>query len=380
MAILGILSIWQGEERFDRPFGMQTPLFEAISRSGKTNRFRTHVYIPQQTENKEKLNAYTYLDGKWKPVLVPPPNVVYDRLPSRQIENDPEVLQFRKFLLKKTGGRLFNRAGFFSKSFIYSTVRTVLPKNLHLPETELNPDSENIIKLISLWGEAWLKPDDGSLGQGIYRLLKEPFGISVESSDQGSADHFETEEAFEFFKELLSQKRYILQRGIQRTEKNLRPFDIRVYLQKDQIGKFIVTQQFAKLVDFGQIVSNLHAGGDSTSLRGLLSKTERSNLRKLSLDFAKRLNLLLPQPLGEIALDLILDPSRRFWLIEVNSKPFLKMDPDNPITSKTARRILGYAKYLLNQSAKKKLKSRNKPTTLQPKLKLSPHASKGRQV
>lgn len=353
--ILGILSVWQGEDRNDRPFGLQTSLFEAISHAGKSFGFRTCVYIPQVIGKKEKLKCFTLMNGKWSRVLEPMPNVVYDRLPSRQVENDPRTAEFREALFKNTGGRYFNRAGFFSKSQIYLLTRDILPKDLHIPETDVNPSPEKSIRLIDLWGEAWLKPDDGSLGQGIYRLLREPFGIAIESSDQGSTEQLKHSEALEFLEKHLSTKRYILQRGIPRALKNFRPYDIRVYLQKNRQGKFIITKQFARLANFGQIVSNLDAGGDSIPLTGLLSQTEHSNLRTLSLTAANRLNQVIPGPLGELGLDVILDDQRRFWLIEINSKPFLKMEPDDPYTRITAMRTVAYAKFLLTGSKTHKL-------------------------
>lgn len=376
--ILGILSIWQGDERYDRPFGSQTPLFEAISHAGNRYGFRTFVYLPQDIKQMDKLNAYSYVDGKWASVPAQAPSVVYDRIPSRKYESDSQVVTFRQFLLKKTKGRLFNFTGFFSKSKIYNSIGTILPKKLYFPETELDINPQKIISLVNLWGEAWLKPDNGSLGHGIYRIIKDPIGFTIDSSDHGSSEHLEPEEALAFLNKLLSRQNYLLQRGIQRSETNFRPFDIRVYLQKNETGKFLITKQFARVVSFGQIVSNLSSGADTYPLQQLFAPLERSNIRKLCLACSNRLHEIIPEPLGEIGLDLIADPQKRIWLIEINSKPFLKMNPNDPLTLKTANRIVGYASYLLKNPIKKVPKTPTKQLIPQPKPTLSPHVSRGR--
>jgi glutathione synthase/RimK-type ligase-like ATP-grasp enzyme len=351
--ILGILSVWQGDESKDRPFGLQTSFFEAIHKAAYSLGIGCYVFFPQNLGNTNgKLRAYSFQGKTWIESFVPFPHVVYDRIPFRSLETAPDYINFKRSILKHTGGRMFNRTGFFSKWQIYSQCKKDLPKDLLLPKTEMVVKAQSVIRRASDWEEVWLKPDAGSLGRGVYRLVKEPFGFTLESSDHSSMDQLGETELLSFLKELLSNEHYLIQQGISRAEYNRHPFDIRILVQKNGNGKFVITNQFARLAAHGQIVSNLHAGANGHPLKDLLTQAERSTLRKHALACAQHLDSVLPGTIGELGLDMILDRNRRFWFLEANAKPFLKMEEADPRSQKIAKRIVEFAIYLCKQPPK----------------------------
>jgi glutathione synthase/RimK-type ligase-like ATP-grasp enzyme len=222
------------------------------------------------------------------------------------------------------------------------------------------------------------------LGRGVYRLVKEPLGFTLESSDHSSTDQPGEKELVSFLNELLSTEPYLIQQGISRAEYNRHPFDIRVLVQKNGNGKFVVSKQFARLAAHGQIVSNIHAGADGHPLKDLLTPSERTTLRKHALACAHHLDSVLPGTIGELGLDMILDRKRRFWFLEANAKPFLKMGESDPQSQKIAKRIVEFAIYLCKQQTKHLLKlgkgkenSTTKKVTPRSRPKLYPHASIG---
>jgi glutathione synthase/RimK-type ligase-like ATP-grasp enzyme len=350
--ILGILTVLQ-DPSSSRPFGEQTSLFQAIHHAAVERGMSVFLIHPQPIKmNNKLLSGYTLHEGSWLHVSGRFPDVIYNRIPTRALEQTREVQLFQSRLRKRTGGRIFNRTGFFSKLQTYSIFKDRVPKGLLLPMTMLAKESEQILQHASKWGELWLKPDGGSLGRGIYRILREPFGYTIESSDEASTDHFDNYELLSKMSGLLSNTPYLIQQGIKRAEHQLRPFDIRVVLHRNGMGKFEVTNTFARLADHGQIVTNVMAGGEGVTLKELLTVDEQRSLRTLSLACARQLSLALPGPIGELGIDIALDKDRQFWLIEANSKPRLKMAPDDPSTPAIAKRIVEYASFLMKHPPK----------------------------
>lgn len=353
--ILGILTEWQGDERADRPFGAQTALFEAILRVAEDSPIRACV-IPQQeleleplTANAE-LRAYVLSEGKWEEVASPFPDVIYNRLPNRRAEQAKEKKAFIRTITDHAKGRVFNRTGFFTKYHIYSLFAKKAPAGLRIPFTKKVTTAKQVLQAADRWGQVWLKPDDGSLGRGVCRLIKEPYGFTLEIGDQGSAEHVDESRIQSKIASILQTgNAYIVQRNIDAARYEGRPFDIRVLLHKDHVNQFGVTHAFARVMEHGHLVSNLTAGGDGLPLRKVLTVKEITRLKAVALAAAKRLDAALKGPVGELGLDLAFDQKRRLWLVEANSKPYLKMDPSDPVTQKIAACIVSYAAYLIQQ-------------------------------
>lgn len=351
--LLGILTEWQGEERADRPFGAQTALFEAILRAVEDSPIRACVIPQQELEplaGNAELRAYVLSEGKWEEIASPFPDVVYNRLPNRRAEQAKKKKAFARTLADHAKGRVFNLTGFFTKYHIYSLFAKKAPAGLRIPYTKKVTSAKQVLQASDRWGQVWLKPDDGSLGRGVCRLIKEPYGYTLEIGDHGSAEHVEESRIQSKIASILqTSNAYIVQRNIDAARFEGRPFDIRVLLHKDDLNRFRVTHAFARVMEHGHLVSNLTAGGDGLALRKVLTVKEIARLKAVALAAANRLDAALKGPVGELGLDLAFDQKRRLWLVEANSKPFLKMDPSDPVTQKIAACIVGYTAYLLKK-------------------------------
>src|SRR5690606_3104683 len=127
----------------------------------------------------------------------------------------------------------------------------------------------------------------------------------------------------------LRGRRYLVQQGIQIKLDNGRVHDYRLLVQKNSRGEWTPTGCAARIGPVGSVTSNLHGGGRAASMAAVLpgwvggtAKAERirQETEQFGIDTARYLEEQFG-PLCELALDIAIDRSGQFWLLEVNPKP-----------------------------------------------------------
>lgn len=122
MPLLGIISAVMDPESKDRPFGEQTPLFEALSHACVFEGVQSYVLPLQTISNEQSLIGYRFQNGTWVKEQAPMPTVAYNRIPSRAYEQAQEFRELKRLVHKCTKGRIFNRTGFQSKLQVHGQV------------------------------------------------------------------------------------------------------------------------------------------------------------------------------------------------------------------------------------------------------------------
>jgi hypothetical protein len=217
-----------------------------------------------------------------------------------------------------------------------------------LPETQLLKKNA-LSKMLLQYQSVVLKPRNGSYGRDIlfikrnganaYRIQNEKNVIIIRDIDK----------LLKLFRKKNSSRGYIVQRRLQLTQIQHKPFDIRIMTQrkKGSASTWNVTGSYAKVAAQGYLVTNVTSRTipvlEALNLakiggRSLLVKAER-----IALLAAKRLGERYPK-LRQVGFDIGIDRKRRIWIIEGNYQPDLR--PFRLLKdSSMHRRILWYKKH-----------------------------------
>ena len=317
----------------DRPFGSTTAfcreLADAAQVFGAFAYFFTVSDIPQSGLS---VNGWTY-SGRWQKRQFPIPDVVYNRLTTRKLENQPSVQRFMKEAKSRHGAAVFNEK-YLNKNEVFDALKHEASLLKHLPESHLLKSSQTLKKMIDKYNVVFLKPITGSLGKGIIRIskLNNQSYTCMQTTLSGT-----TRQTFSSLSALtnalagkLKRGRYQIQQGLSLIEAGGRPVDFRALVQRNGEGVWNVTSVVARTAGSNHFVSNVARGGTLSRAKEALQKTNFSasqqaavlqQLRKTALNIAAGIEKQMKEHFGELGVDLAVDTKGKVWLIEVNSKP-----------------------------------------------------------
>lgn len=295
----------------------------------------------------------------WQKTSFPLPDVVYNRITTRKIENKPSVQNFLREV-KSSGGHVFNER-FLDKTEVFQLLRGNSALKSYLPESHGFQNFAMLKSMCSKYPIVFLKPIRGSLGKGIIRIVRKSGGgyscqyatvNGTKSQSYGSLTKL-----FQSISTKLKLSRYQIQQGLQLVAVGGRPMDFRSLVQKNQNGKWSITSIVARIAGNQHFVSNLARGGTLSPVKEALIKSNlgsgkvgavNARLRKASLSIAEGLERQIPDHFGEMGIDLAVSKSGRVWLLEVNSKP--SKNDNTPLSDQKIRpsvkQLLLYCRYL----------------------------------
>lgn len=279
-------------------------------------------------KGQKKIAGWTFTGSSWKQGLFPIPNVTYNRISSRQKERQEETQQALGFMNRHS--YLFN-AQFLNKREVHEVLSRSDQLRNHLPVTKVYREPQDLQEMLKEHSILYLKPEDGSLGRGIIKLIRHMKGYTCLLSRVNSTmvkKFTSFAQLMAFLHHRLTRIPYIIQQGIHLATYQGRPVDFRILAQKNRKGNWIITSMVARVAHDQQIVSNLSSGGTLYSVGYILavvqprmSKAIAQRLKTISLSAAKHLDEHLQGHYGELGIDLALDKRGNLWILEVNAKP-----------------------------------------------------------
>ena len=347
-----------------RPIGERSLFFAKLLSVQKRVGAYYFVFGSHQIDwERGTVRGYFYFQNSWKQINVPLPNVVYDRLPNRKVENLESTKDIKDCLQKEYDIPWFN-TGFFHKWDIHTKLIKDIEAIRHLPESCYLPTFEQIENLLDQYHHLYIKPANGSLGLGIQQLIKskdEDF-IYCRFRD-GKTNRLRR---YSSLKRLLRQqfpyglKDMIAQQGIDLMKYNQNPIDFRVHTNKDINGQWQVSAIAAKIAGAGSITTHVKTGGEVKAANDILREIGANqdvfeNLKKTALLLSEKIDENTEGFIGEIGFDLGVDQKGHVWMFEANSKPgrtifsLPKLKKDD---LQSRRLPLEYAIYLFRQSVK----------------------------
>lgn len=356
MARIGILTMSDDENDFR---GNRQNFIDIINAG---NELKMDVYVIAHKDlnvNHSKIYGYKYkTDQKsWKREIVPLPQVIYNRIPNRNDEFNPDVQQTIKECIKHPGIKLFNPS-FFNKWTLFEWLRKSRYTKKHIPLTRKLTPKTNLRKLLNQHGLLYLKPEKGKAGKGIMqlRLLRGkpyPYRLSIQENRNSQTFRYNRITRLrKTIKNYSGEEDYIIQQGIVLANFQQRPFDLRVLVQKNRKGLWTVSGIGARVAGNMSITTHVPRGGSIDEPDKLLSSSfgrlpARKIIRKTSrtaLNIAKQVEKGSGHTLGEMSMDLGVDTKGHVWFFEANAKP---MKFDEPlIRQKSLKQLMHYCKFL----------------------------------
>jgi hypothetical protein len=316
--------------------------------------------------NNSTTRAYLYQEGanRWIPVdEFPLPDVVYNRIPTRQDEKTAEAQQTIQRLRAIPSVKLFNRT-FFNKWDLYNTLEKDPRVAKYIPATKKLSTFEEFNSMLRSYPMLYLKPISGKAGQGIMSIESGNGSYILKKTLNGKLHTRSFRKSIPLWQHIkASAKRsYVIQQGIRLSTYQNRPFDIRVLVQKNEAGTWQISGIGIRVAGKNSITTHVPRGGSIARPEEVLQSIYSSDqynsfitrLREAVIAIASALESSYDH-LGELSMDIGLNPEGKIWFFEANAKP---MKFDEPHIRKTSlERIIQYSQHLSKFSMKGEIKS-----------------------
>jgi YheC/D like ATP-grasp len=247
----------------------------------------------------------------------------------------PKVIYTRSFLSKKQSTFLdekkvqfYNKKGIGHNKFrMHEIMSEDAEIAVSLPDT-VKGTEENLKMMLKKHRKLILKPAKGSLGGGIMKITRDDSGMHELKYPLARRKWEEIqfkEEIPEVIRQAFNKKLYILQENIDLATYKKRPFDLRVVVQRDHTGEWVVAGILCKVSPSkDQFVTNISQGGSSLSFDQVVKghsylsyKQAYEDISSLTLNMAKHLEQYTDH-IADIAFDIALDKKGKPFFIESN--------------------------------------------------------------
>ncbi|WP_206915712.1 YheC/YheD family endospore coat-associated protein [Alicyclobacillus suci] len=271
---------------------------------------------------------------RWIRIPCPRPHAVYNRIPTRALERRKSAIRARQ-VIRRLGIPMFNRE-YFNKARIYALVRNHGLSSF-LPDTEPELNRERLFDMLQKHASVYLKPAGGSVGHGMVRIDSAKSGWTVAVLKRGQTNKHACATADALWQMVQRERvpgRYVIQQAIPLVEYRGRPCDFRVLLQK-QDGTWQVVGRGVRVSGIGRITTHVPNGGSIANADTVLKEAfgdaaERVNDRLVQsvLDAARAIDDGYQGELGEMSMDIGIDPQGHAWFFEANAKPMKFDEPE----------------------------------------------------
>lgn len=327
---IGVL-LPRGSSDLDRPFGNVTAFCRELHGASRIYGGIVYFFTPDGAASSE-IEGWRFIYPRFKRMKLPVPDVVYNRLTTRKLENKDSVQHFFHNVKSRHHGHIFNEK-FLDKNEVFSALAKNPSIQKHLPESRLFTRYEQLATMSKRYGSVFLKPVTGSLGKGIIRVSRTRSRILCQFANVNGAAHKiypSISKAFPAIKSRVQGKRYLIQQGLRLITVQDRPVDFRALVQKNDRGRWTITSIVGRIASNQSFVSNVARGGTLCPARSALAASNLSSsrqastlilLKKAAIAIAETLEDEIHAHLAELGIDLAVDQAGRVWLLEVNSKP-----------------------------------------------------------
>lgn len=285
----------------------------------------------------------------WEERPLPLPDVVFNQvalLSPVQMESYRRISQL--YSARPGGHPSFLTRGWLDKSKAFQLLGADHETIQYLPRTVSLGPVETMWQMLAEFGQVFLKPEAGSHGLNIIRLSAEgPSYLGEFRSEnvnvrRSFASRGEVES---FLAPALSKATYVCQQAISRPKIDGGAVDFRVALARNGQGRWEVCYYRLKRAPAGAICTNWDYGSTWHDLEELMDRVfpgrERSMVEvmdRCGLDVARAVSGAEAGDPCQLAVDLVLDPGGRPWVLEVNDRP----EHGHEQGEKVARALVSY--------------------------------------
>lgn len=265
------------------------------------------------------VNGRLLVDSKWKRIKTELPRII--DISPYSLKNKELANYLRKNTYLTDNGlsgiskdrlqELFGKDEQFSKYIIPSE-----------PVSNFN----DILEFIDKYSEVAIKPVDGLMGKGIYRVSKSDnmYVVGFMTSD---AEYTET--AFkDFYEKNIAGKNHIIQKFIHSRTAQDNPFDCRIHVEKNGLGKWEIAKMYVRIGIGQRVISNVNQGGGIADVKQFLTanfpdktKVILKNLKDFGNAFPYKIEEIRNTELMTLGMDVGIDKNGDLYLFEANTLP-----------------------------------------------------------
>jgi len=274
--------------------------------------------------NEKKIKGYMYIDGKWQEVESNFPDVIYNT-------GSPEKLEKSKDILSKLKEEIpFTTNSIGNKMRVQRRLEKYGEFSKYLIPSEIIHSTNGFFSFLRQYRKIVFKPVNGHKGQGISFIesIQDKYHVLI-----GSESYiFSFEEMKDFVSNKLNQEIYLVQPYVNCKTKEGIAYDIRLHVQKNGEGKWVITAIYPRFGCCGSIVSNINSGGSTNYLIPFLKQEfgdeyydVKKYLEVFSLQLAEHMDKIqqenFSESIDELGIDVALDDMKKIWIYEINWRP-----------------------------------------------------------
>ncbi len=349
--ILGILTAGKGSVPGNRE------MFRFVQQACREAGLTAYVFTPAQVNWSQRIvYGYRYVGGRWRPGRFPLPQVVYNRVPNRQLEESAEVRQLKRRLQAR--GIPYYNATYLNKYDLYRLLVTESAIKPHLPWTKLVRSRADIYDALQRFGRIYLKPRHAFAGKGIMMVSLKGNAWALRYRQNNSNRVIQGSKLSELWPRLdqrMGRQSYIVQQAISLAQYRGRNFDVRLLAQKNGQGRWQVTGMGMRVASKGGITTHVPNGGFIAPAEEVLADVfgaeapqVRQKVEQLALQIAPIIERGYRGLFGEMSMDIGLDTTGHPWFFEANAKP-MRFD-EQGIRRKGLQTLTAYVQYLAKRA------------------------------
>ena len=292
-----------------------------------------------------------YENGDWHKVESRFPDVIYNTGSPEKLANYKEIIEQLQSEIPFTTYSIGN------KMSVYKRLKEAGEFTNHLIPSEIISNTNEFFDFLNMYSKVVFKPQDGHKGEGIIYIEKMGNLYKVNRDKRNKiANYYELEN---YISTCLKEESYLAQPYINSKTKNGINFDLRLHVQKNGSGEWVVTTIYPRFSLTDSIVTNINSGGATNYLIPFLKQEDpectydmERYLEVFALQLARHLDQLqmekYNETLDEIGIDIGLDDMKKIWIYEVNWRPgcppafYLELD--------VVKNTIHYAIFLANKN------------------------------
>lgn len=316
-----------------------------------------YVFFPESISfARREITGYSWAQNRWHKRRFPFPDVVYDRVfynASYYNKNKATVARLRSCVP-------FLNRGLPSKWDLYNQLHTDATVRSHLPQQERYTHKQQLQQFLKQEDSIIVKPISGGFGRKVLHFIR---STPTKLEGRTHKNYFfqkkfaNVTEATDFLAPKLNN-RYLLQQYLPLSTPDGHPFDVRVFVQKNEEGNWAIVGQGIRLGPKHKLTSNIHGGGRAEPYSTFIEQ-HYPHLKGHIDAQLQTLSTLIPvvleqtySPLFELGIDIGIDRNGKAWVIEANAKPgrniFVLLN-DRIASQKAIRGPIDYASYVFNR-------------------------------
>lgn len=310
---------------------------------------------------KKKVKGFTYMKwlGLWKQYWFPMPNVIYDRGTRFYTDEKPLAKDIRKKFKDDPNIYIINSRDYLGKWKCYKCLAKYPEINSYLPRTSLFTNFNDILLMIKQYGFIFLKSSYGSMGHQVMSIRQSGDNYKINYYSNGLKEEIlNMEKLRQHVTDFTTDKQYIIQQGCNLIKYKGSNIDMRVLINKDGNGKWVVVYNQYRVAAANSTITNYSAGGYMADYDAVYKELKKDNPGITIPKYAEVAEVTIKiatyiekeyGAFGELGMDIAMDNEGKLWFIEANTKPDKDPEPeleDAEGISPQCLYILQYSKYL----------------------------------